>query len=293
MKYIGVSRSVSRNTIFAAFALLAVIVASGSSNRILAQRSGERAIDQAQQAVRQQIINQVGGRDPTVLFNRDAATDIRSNAQVRVRGTGALSQNNDSGNNNGRSRTFSYEAIVNNRNRNVSGVKYDWRGGWSGNGGGNYGGQQIYCASDDGRRHTCPINTSAGIVRLLNQKSDAACVQGRTWGYNRNTIWVDRGCRADFEVGRGRGDGNYGRRDGDTGAGGYGADNRPNGRVSYSGPITNRHSEKALDVTERGMQDGANIQQWSYADQPNQNWDVIDLGNNEVAIISRHSSTVG
>ena len=57
----------------------------------------------------------------------------------------------------------------------------------------------------------------------------------------------------------------------------------------YSGPIMNRHSDKALDVTEQGMQDGANIQQWSYADQPNQNWDLIDLGNNEVAIISRHS----
>jgi hypothetical protein len=51
----------------------------------------------------------------------------------------------------------------------------------------------------------------------------------------------------------------------------------------------NRHSNQALDVSEQGMQDGANIQQWSYADQPNQNWDVIDLGNREVAIVSRHS----
>ena len=47
--------------------------------------------------------------------------------------------------NNGQSRNFSYEAIVNNRNRNsngnVSGVRYDWRGGWSGNdsGDGGYG----------------------------------------------------------------------------------------------------------------------------------------------------------
>jgi hypothetical protein len=299
MKYIGASRFVSRNTFFAAFILLAVIVASGGLNSVLAQRWGGRAIEEAQQAVREQIINQEGGRDrreggrdPTVLFNSDASTEFRSNAEVRVRGTGAFSQNNDwgnRGNNDGRSRAFSYEAIVNNRNRNVSGVKYNWRGGWSGNGGGNYGGQRIYCASDDGRRHTCPINTSVGIVRLLNQKSGAACVQGRTWGYTRNGIWVDRGCRADFEVGRGRGDGNYGRRDDDTSAGGYGADSRPDGRVSYSGPIINRHSDKALDVTDRGMQDGANIQQWSYADQPNQNWDVIDLGNNEVAIISRHS----
>jgi hypothetical protein len=69
----------------------------------------------------------------------------------------------------------------------------------------------------------------------------------------------------------------------------YGVGNRPNGRVSYSGPIMNRHSDKALDVTERSNRDGANIQQWSYADQPNQNWEVIDLGNRQVAIISRQS----
>ena len=70
---------------------------------------------------------------------------------------------------------------------------------------------------------------------------------------------------------------------------GFGIGNRPNGRVSYSGPLMNRHSDKALDVTERSNQDGANIQQWSYADQPNQNWDVIDLGNGAAAIISRQS----
>jgi outer membrane usher protein FimD/PapC len=56
-------------------------------------------------------------------------------------GTGAFSHNNDSRytnsrNNEGQSRNFSYEEIVNNRNRNnnVSGIRYDWRGGWSGNG---------------------------------------------------------------------------------------------------------------------------------------------------------------
>jgi Protein of unknown function (DUF3011) len=263
MKYIGISRSVSRNTFFAAFSLLAVIVASDSPDKVLAQRWGGRAIDDAQRAVREQIINQEGMRDhregvrdPTVLFNRDASTEFRSNAEIRVRGTGVFSQNNDYGDNDGRSRAFSYEAVVNNRNRNVSSVRYNWRGGWSGGAGGNYGGQRIYCASDDGRRRTCPVNTSVGIVRLMTQKSGAACVQGRTWGYTRNSIWVDRGCRADFEVGRRRGDGKYGRRDANAGDGDYGAGNRPDGRVSYSGPIINRHSDKALDVTEqqhRGM----------------------------------------
>jgi hypothetical protein len=305
MKNIGVSALAPRNSFFAAFALLALILAGGASGglrSVLAQGSGDRAIDQAQQAVRGQITSREGGRNPTVVFNSDAQTELISNTGVRVRGTGAFSHNNDSRyansrNNDGQSRNFSYEAIVNNRNRNrnsngnVSGIRYDWRGGWSGNGGGDggYRAQSIYCASDDGRRHTCPVNTG-GVVRLVTQKSGSPCVQGRTWGFNPNSIWVDRGCRADFEVGRGRGDGAYGRdndrRDNNSG---YGNVNRPNGRVSYSGPIMNRNSDKALDVTGQGMQDGANIQQWSYADQANQNWDVIDLGNNEVAIISRHS----
>jgi hypothetical protein len=52
--------------------------------------------------------------------------------------------------------------------------------------------QTVYCASDDGQRRTCEVNTRAG-VRLLEQKSTAACIQGRTWGYKKNYIWVDRG----------------------------------------------------------------------------------------------------
>jgi hypothetical protein len=296
MKNIEVSTLVKRNTFFAAFALLALILASGSLSSALAQGWGDRAIDQAQRVVREQITRREGGRNPTVVFNSDAQTEFISNRGVRVRGTGAFSRNNDPRynndprHNNGQSRNFSYEAIVNNRNRNsngnVSGVRYDWRGGWSGNdsGDGGYGRQSIYCASDDGRRRTCPVNTG-GVVRLVNQRSGLACVQGRTWGFNRNSIWVDRGCRADFEVGRGRGDGPNGRGN-DSG---YVSGVRPDGRVSYSGPIMNRRSDKALDVTGQSAQDGANIQQWGYADQANQNWDVIDLGASEVAIISRHS----
>ena len=60
-------------------------------------------------------------------------------------------------------------------------------------------GGQMTCASDDGRRHYCPVNTSQG-VRLVNQRSKTACVQGNTWGFDRKGVWVDRGCRADFFV---------------------------------------------------------------------------------------------
>jgi hypothetical protein len=37
---------------------------------------------------------------------------------------------------------------------------------------------------------------------MVNQRSGSPCIQGQTWGYSRNQIWVDRGCRADFQLGR-------------------------------------------------------------------------------------------
>jgi hypothetical protein len=71
-------------------------------------------------------------------------------------------------------------------------------GGWQP---GGPGVQVINCYSDDMRRRFCPIHTNGG-VRLIRQRSDADCLFNRTWGYDRRGIWVDRGCRADFEVGR-------------------------------------------------------------------------------------------
>lgn len=59
--------------------------------------------------------------------------------------------------------------------------------------------QTVYCESGDMKRHWC----SEGIgrqVTMIRQRSDSPCVQGRTWGVDRSGIWVDRGCRADFEV---------------------------------------------------------------------------------------------
>lgn len=57
----------------------------------------------------------------------------------------------------------------------------------------------IYCASDDMHRNYCNVGPNRGI-RLVHQRSDARCEQGRTYGFDRDRIWVDRGCRADFEV---------------------------------------------------------------------------------------------
>jgi hypothetical protein len=60
----------------------------------------------------------------------------------------------------------------------------------------------VTCSSDDGHLHACNIGPKRG-VRMVSQRSGSACVEGRTFGYARGQIWVDRGCRADFEV-RGR-----------------------------------------------------------------------------------------
>lgn len=63
-------------------------------------------------------------------------------------------------------------------------------------------GRNVTCASDDGRRHLCRVDTSRG-VQMTNQRSGSPCTQGQTWGYSRQGIWVDRGCRADFYLGSG------------------------------------------------------------------------------------------
>jgi hypothetical protein len=59
--------------------------------------------------------------------------------------------------------------------------------------------QSITCSSDNGRRNFCPVDTRGG-VQMVRQRSDARCIQGSTWGFDRRGIWVDRGCRADFIV---------------------------------------------------------------------------------------------
>jgi hypothetical protein len=81
------------------------------------------------------------------------------------------------------------------------------RGGWNSGRDSQWGrdsyvggqGQVISCSSDDMRRHYCPADTRGG-VQLIKQRSDSACRQGSSWGYDRSGIWVDRGCRADFQI---------------------------------------------------------------------------------------------
>jgi Protein of unknown function (DUF3011) len=60
---------------------------------------------------------------------------------------------------------------------------------------------EVYCASDNGRLNYCGADTRGG-VRLIRQRSGSPCIFNRTWGRDQNGVWVDRGCRADFEVRR-------------------------------------------------------------------------------------------
>jgi hypothetical protein len=71
-----------------------------------------------------------------------------------------------------------------------------------------------------------------------------------------------------------------------------GAFDRPSGDVVFSGGIVNRMSNKALDVQDRSTRTGAGVQQWAFAGQPNQRWNVVDLGRGEFAIVGVGSGQV-
>jgi hypothetical protein len=59
---------------------------------------------------------------------------------------------------------------------------------------------RIVCQSRPGERESCAANTSAGVV-LVNSIGTAACLLGRTWGYDDNGIWVSDGCSGEFVAG--------------------------------------------------------------------------------------------
>jgi hypothetical protein len=64
---------------------------------------------------------------------------------------------------------------------------------------GPVGAQTVSCSSDGDKKY-CQADTKQG-VQLAKQKSDAACKQGESWGFDDHGIWVDHGCSADFALG--------------------------------------------------------------------------------------------
>ena len=64
------------------------------------------------------------------------------------------------------------------------------------------------CESDDGAPRSCG-SVGRGGVRLVQQLSRSECIEGRTWGAARGQVWVDQGCRAEFETGGPLADGRW------------------------------------------------------------------------------------
>jgi Protein of unknown function (DUF3011) len=58
---------------------------------------------------------------------------------------------------------------------------------------------RVRCESKNNKYNYCQVKTRGG-VSLDRRLNDTPCIQGRTWGYDKNGIWVSGGCRADFSV---------------------------------------------------------------------------------------------
>lgn len=68
-------------------------------------------------------------------------------------------------------------------------------------------GYTLRCESFRNQRQRCAADTESRVQ--LVRRLGGACTQGRTWGYDRRSIWVDRGCRAEFSYGRWAGGGGH------------------------------------------------------------------------------------
>ena len=59
------------------------------------------------------------------------------------------------------------------------------------------------CESNDSRYNFCAVDLGGGgRATLLRQTSNAACIEGRTWGWNRAGVWIQGGCRGEFTIER-------------------------------------------------------------------------------------------
>lgn len=61
---------------------------------------------------------------------------------------------------------------------------------------------RIACESRGNRTVRCNARTENRVV-LLSRNGGSACTQGRSWGFDRRSIWVSRNCRATFGYGYG------------------------------------------------------------------------------------------
>jgi len=61
--------------------------------------------------------------------------------------------------------------------------------------------QTFKCEANNQNRKYCGTYRP-GEIRLQQQISGSPCIEGQTWGVDREGLWVERGCRAVFVIGR-------------------------------------------------------------------------------------------
>lgn len=59
--------------------------------------------------------------------------------------------------------------------------------------------QVMRCESNDGDRRRCDVSIARG-AQMVRQLSRSPCIEGQSWGWDRNGLWVSNGCRAEFSV---------------------------------------------------------------------------------------------
>ena len=64
-------------------------------------------------------------------------------------------------------------------------------------------GTLVRCESINNTRNTCRVDARGRMVVVNQQLSENPCTLGRSWGVSndRDEIWVNEGCRAEFQVG--------------------------------------------------------------------------------------------
>jgi len=60
--------------------------------------------------------------------------------------------------------------------------------------------ETVTCTSTNRRRAECPVNGRILGVRQTQAFAGGFCIQGFSWGYDQNKIWVDIGCSGTFDV---------------------------------------------------------------------------------------------
>ena len=139
-------------------------------------------------------------------------------------------------------------------------------------------GGRIRCESNDGKFNRCQVPWRD--AELVAQESRDACIRGRSWGLDREGLWVDRGCRGQFAEAF---------RDGPRGRDGR------DGQDNQSGQDGNHDGGYARDGRDDGWQPGADwnrqIRLQCASHQNNYQMCQVDVGRRgRVELVKRLSS---